>query len=126
MNVPRLAPEHRWSCPNCNQTDVTNETRPHTRFHTCAGLRGLTAPFVSAGTRARVEARDRDDYVGRDLVTTDGEGRPVMSVVTTRDDGQDVAVFAPCATASFREGSSEVPHVAASAGVAEAAGEARN
>jgi hypothetical protein len=26
----------------------------------------------------------------------------VMSVVTTRDDGQDVAVLAPCATATLR------------------------
>lgn len=102
MNVPRLAPEHRWACPNCTQTDVTREPRPHTRFHTCAGLRGLTAPFLPAGTRARVEARDRDDYVGGDMVTTDGDGRPVMAVVTTRDDGEDVAVMAPCATGKLR------------------------
>lgn len=102
MDVPLLVRERRWSCPNCTQTDVTREPRPHTRFHTCAGLRGLTAPFVEAGTRVKVEARDRDDYVGGDMVTTDGDGRPVMSVVTTRDDGEDVAVMAPCATGSLR------------------------
>jgi len=28
-----------------------------------------------------------------EIVTTDGEGRPVMAVVTTRDEGQDCAVF---------------------------------
>lgn len=92
--------ETRWECPNCNATDVTHETQPHTRYHACRGLKGLTAPMVIAGTRAKVEAREREDYVGGELVTTDGEGRPIMSVVTTRDDGQDCAVFAPCATAS--------------------------
>jgi hypothetical protein len=95
--VPLLTPERRWECPNCTDTDVTHEPRPHTRFHACRGLRGLTAPFVPAGT-----ARDREDYVGGDMVQTDGDGRPVMSVVTTRDDGQDVAVLAPCATATLR------------------------
>lgn len=98
-----LLPEQRWECPNCNHTDVTREARPHTRFHACRGLRGLTAPMVSAGTRCKVEAREREDYVGKELVQTDGEGRPVMSVVTTRDDGQDCAVLAPCATGSLRE-----------------------
>jgi hypothetical protein len=95
-------PEQRWTCPNCTQTDVTREARPHTRFHVCAGLRGLTAPFLPAGTAAKVEARERADYVGQDTVQTDAEGRPVMSVVTTRDEGEDVAVLAPCVTASFR------------------------
>jgi hypothetical protein len=102
VDVPLLVPERRWACPNCDQEDVTREPRPHTRFHTCPGLRGLTAPFLPAGTTARVEARDRDDYVGTDMVTTDGDGRPVMSVVTTRDDGEDVAVMAPCATGKLR------------------------
>jgi hypothetical protein len=47
-----------------------------------------------------VEAVEREDYVGKEVVTTDGEGRPVMAVETTRDDGNDVAVFAPCAQLS--------------------------
>lgn len=94
-----LTSEHRWECPNCDLTQVTHESRPHTRFHACRGLRGLTAPMVTAGVRCKVEAVERDDYVGAELVQTDGEGRPVMNVTTTRDDGTDVAVFAPCATA---------------------------
>ena len=93
-----LAPEQRWECPNCTATDVTHEAQPHTRFHSCRGLRGLTAPMVPAGTRCKVEAVEREDYVGRELVTVDGEGRPVMAVETTRDAGTDRAVFAPCAT----------------------------
>lgn len=87
----------RWVCPNCSATDVTRESRPHTRFHTCSGLRGLTAPFVPEGVSCKVVAHDRDDYVGRDRVQTDANGRPVMSVVTTRDDGVDTIVFAPTA-----------------------------
>lgn len=97
------APERRWYCPNCPATDVTREAGPHTRFHPCPALAGLTAPMVEVGVRAKVEAVERDDYVGRELVQTDGNGRPVMAVVTTRDDGQDVAVYAPTASASFKE-----------------------
>lgn len=90
-------PERRWECPNCTATDVTREALPHVRFHSCRGLKGLTAPMVPAGTRCKVIAVERGDYVGDELVQTDGEGRPVMSVVTVRDDGMDCAVLAPTA-----------------------------
>jgi hypothetical protein len=93
-------PEHHWSCPNCDVTHVTRETKPHTPFHPCRGLRGLQAPFVTDGLKAKVEAVERGDWVGREVVTTDGEGRPVMAVVTTRDEGTDCAVFAPMARGS--------------------------
>jgi len=99
-----LTAERLWTCPNCTFTDVTTEAEPHSRFHTCRGLKGLSAPMVPAGTRCKVEAREREDYVGKELVQTDGEGRPVMSIVTQRWDGSnDVAVLAPCATADLRE-----------------------
>lgn len=93
------SPQQRWECPNCTATDVTRVADPHTRFHSCRGLKGLTAPMVPAGTRAKVEAVEREDWVGSEVVQTDGDGRPVMAVVTTRDDGQDCAVLAPLATA---------------------------
>ena len=99
MRVPILGLEKRWSCPNCPQEHVTHEPKPHTPFHACRGLKGLTTPFVPAGTKAKVEAVERGDYVGSEQVQTDGDGRPVMSVVTTRDEGQDCTVFAPTATA---------------------------
>lgn len=98
MPVLLDAPEKRWACVNCDATHITRETRPHTPFHPCRGLRGLTAPFVREGVRAKVEVREREDYVGKERVQKDGEGRPVMSIVTTRDDGQDCAVLAPTAT----------------------------
>ena len=98
--TPLIRAVNRWYCPNCQREDITHEPRPHSRFHICPKLRGLTAPMVPAGTKAKVELREREDYVGGDLVQLDPERqRPVMSVVTTRDNGQDVAVFAPTATA---------------------------
>lgn len=98
MAVPLLdAPITRWECPNCDHTDATRQAEPHGRFHTCKGLAGLTAPMVVAGTRCKVEAVERDDYIGSEDVQYDADGRPVMSVITTRDDGTDVAVYAPTA-----------------------------
>ncbi len=104
MALPLLVTERNWYCPNCGKTDVTREARPHSRFHTCPKLRGLTAPMLPAGTRAKVEHVEREDYVGDEKVQLDPErGRPVMAVRTTRDNGQDTAVFAPVATGSAKE-----------------------
>lgn len=89
-----------WSCPNCTTTDVTAEARPHTRYHRCRGMRGLVVPLVPDGVRAKLEVVERGDYVRDEDVQVDGEGRPVMAVVTTRDDGQDCTVYAPCAGAT--------------------------
>lgn len=93
----------RWYCPNCPVESVTHEDRPHTRFHACAGLLGLTAPMVRKGVKAKVEAHEREDYIGTEKVLLNAAGRPIMSVVTTRDNGQDTAVFAPAATATAQQ-----------------------
>lgn len=99
MSVPLLQPVNHWYCPNCGREDVTHEARPHVRFHVCPRLRGLTAPLLPAGVKAKVEAKEREDYVGREMVQLDPErGRPVQSIVTTRDEGQDCAVLLPAAT----------------------------
>ena len=61
--------------------------------------------MVERGTRAKVEAVEREDYVGREQVqlgVVAGRVTPIMSIVTTRDDGQDCAVYAPVAQASIR------------------------
>lgn len=89
-------PEQHWACVNCSQTDVTRGQT--NRFHACPGLKGLTTPMVLDGFRGRVFAVEREAYVGREIVTCDGEGRPVSAVVTERWDGSnDVMVNAPCA-----------------------------
>jgi hypothetical protein len=91
-----LGSVQRWECPNCDHTEVTTKTPKGAWFHACRGLKGLNAPMVLAGTSCKVEALEREDYIGRDMVHTDGDGRPVMSVRTTRDEGTDLAVLAPC------------------------------
>ncbi len=93
-------PPARWECPNCDVRNVTPDFAP--RFHQCAGMAGLQAPMILEGTKAKVERRDREDYVAGEGVTVDANGRPVMSIVTTRDDGQDCMVFAPVAKGKMR------------------------
>jgi hypothetical protein len=53
--------------------------------------------MVEAGDRVKVTVNEREDYIGDETVTSVG-GRPIMSVVTERQDGSnDVVVFAPAA-----------------------------
>ena len=83
----------RWECPNCDVTDVTFGLHPN-RYHTCAGLHMLTAPLVRAGTRCKVEAEERADYLNGEVQATGDDGRPYMAVRVTRSDGDDLAVNA--------------------------------
>lgn len=95
MNVPILStPEQRWECPSCSLQQVTRRSDVHTEFHHCAGLNGLWAPMVPEGTRCKVETHERDDFIAGEKVQLH-EGRPVMNLVVTRDDGQDCVVYAP-------------------------------
>lgn len=94
-----ITPVRRWGCPHCKQTAITRDAEPHTRFHRCAGLKGITAPFIEEGVRVQVTALEREDYVGDDVVQTDETGRPVRAVQTEYLDGHtDLAVLAPTAT----------------------------
>ena len=86
-----------WECPNCDATARTVDAK--LPMHPCPGLAGLMTPLVVAGVRCKVEAVEREDYVGRELVQTDPAGRPIMAIRTTRDDGIDCRVLAPCAVA---------------------------
>lgn len=87
-----VMPVRQWACPNCKLTEITHEARPHTRFHACPGLNGLTAPMIPAGEKVKVTAVERGDYIGSERA-----GR-YMAVNTERPDGSnDVAVFAPLA-----------------------------
>lgn len=103
MTAPILAfkPEEWW-CPNCKVTDtIPHNPAVHVRYHTCPKLRYLSAPMVRRGIAAKVELHERESYVGNELVQYDPEqGRPIVSIETTRDEGNDLIVFAPTATAS--------------------------
>ena len=96
--TPLITPTTIWHCLGCGLEDVTHDARPHSRMHICAASGGLTMPMLPQHERAKVEIREREDYIGSEIVQL-FNGRPVMSVVTTRDDGQDAIVFAPTATA---------------------------
>jgi len=93
-----LNPEKHWVCPNCDMTDVTTEHLPHSRMHHCRGLLGMLVPMVEDGTRCKVELVEREDYTNGDTVQLGPDGRPYMSAVTVRDEGQDATVYAPVAT----------------------------
>lgn len=99
MSIPLLQREQRWSCPNCTVETVTADPRANP-FHRCGGLAGLTAPLVPAGTRCKVTAHERDDYIGAELVQmtqVDGKDRPIAQIRTERNDGEDCVVLAPTA-----------------------------
>lgn len=97
--IPILKPEQRWECPNCDLKQVTHEPLPHTQMHPCPKYGGFTTPMVPAGTKAKVELKEREDYVRGERVRYDENGRPIMAAETTRDEGNDVSVYAPCAGA---------------------------
>ena len=62
----------------------------------------LAVPMVQKGVKSKIEVREREDYVNDETVFTDERGRPVMSIVTTRDEGMDTRVFAPVVTGGVR------------------------
>jgi hypothetical protein len=103
VNVPLLDKPDEWYCPNCPVTDVTPPLPAGTsRYHPCPGLHGLNAPLIRAGLRVKVEAEERQDYLGGDVQAAGDDGRAYMAVRTTRDDGDDVTVFAGLAHAELR------------------------
>ena len=87
-----------WYCPNCDAEACTGTTSTKIPFHPCSKLGTIMTPLIRVGEKAKVEAREREDYIGDEEVQTDANGRPVMSVVVTRDEGQDCTVFPPSAT----------------------------
>lgn len=89
-----------WDCPNCESSARTVDSK--TPMHPCRGMAGLMVPLVPEGQDCKVEAVEREDYIGRELVQVDGNGRPVMAVVTTREDGQDCTVY-PATAQGTRE-----------------------
>ena len=104
FDIPLLSPKpDEWYCPNCPVTDVTAPLPPgQSRYHPCRGLHGLNAPLTRAGTRVKVEAEERQDYLNGDRQAAGDDGRVYMAVRTTREDGDDLLVFAGLASAETR------------------------
>jgi hypothetical protein len=101
VRVPLLkVPYEDWHCPNCGISERVAVLPPGaSRYHTCPKLHMLTAPLVRAGTRCKVEAEERQDYLQGELQALGDDGRPYMAVRTTRDEGDDVLVNAGLARA---------------------------
>lgn len=59
--------------------------------------------MVPEGTVGVHVVREREDYILAEDVQFDGNGRPVMSVETHRDEGVDATVYVPRAVAKVRE-----------------------
>lgn len=95
-SVPLLS--RNWVCPSCDSAARTVDWK--TPMHPCKGLAGLMAPLVPEGQKAQHRANERGDWVGRELVQRDGNGRPVMSVITETEDSLSTTVYAPAATIS--------------------------
>ena len=85
-----------WVCAKgCGSHARTYDSKlPH---HRCKLMNGLPVALIPAGTKAKVVAVERQDYVKKELVRTDSEGNVIMATVVTRDEGQDCTVYAPCA-----------------------------
>lgn len=99
-NIPLLHAYQDWYCPNCAVTERTPSLPPgSSRYHPCAGLHGLNAPLVRAGTACKVTAAEREDYLNGDVQATGDDGKPYMSIRLTRDDGEDLWVNAGLARA---------------------------
>lgn len=95
-----------WYCPNCPAEAATAPKSTKFPVHRCPGLMGLMAPLIVRGTKAKVQANEREDYLRDEHaqgIWVDGKFRPIMSVTTVRDDGQDCRVLAPLAVASAEE-----------------------
>jgi hypothetical protein len=99
MGVPLLTTMADWYCPNCGITLSAPVPPPgQSKFHVCPRLHGLTAPLIRAGVRCKVEAEERQDYLGTEVQAMGDDGKAYMAVRTTRDDGDDLAVNAGLAT----------------------------
>lgn len=86
-----------WYCAKgCKAAAVTYDTK--IPMHPCPKMADLMVPLIKVGTKAKLETVERQDEVGDELVQADANGRVIMSVVTTRDDGQDCTVYPPTAT----------------------------
>ena len=102
--IPLLNAYVDWYCPNCSCRETTAPLPPgSSRYHNCPGLHSLSAPLVAAGTRCKVTAEERQDYLNGDLQAMGDDGIAYMAVRTTHHDGrEDLMVNAGLARASLR------------------------
>lgn len=84
------------SCPECPSTLKLPGVGKSPVLHRCSGHGGMLLPMVPAGIKAKVTVVEREDYIGSERPRMH-EGRPIMAVTITREDGEDRVIFAPTA-----------------------------
>lgn len=97
-------PFEDWYCPNkCGAAERVPALPPGaSRFHSCPRLHSLSAPLVRVGTDCKVEAIEREDYLGDQIQNKGDDGKPYMAIKTTHADGSnDLAVNAGLANAKL-------------------------
>lgn len=85
------------SCPGCTSRLMVAQPSHKPVLHPCPGHGGMLLPLVPDGVRALVSVVEREDYIGSESPVMH-EGRPIMAVTVTRDDGEDRMIFAPVVT----------------------------
>jgi hypothetical protein len=94
LNTPVV----RWECQFCTAELATEGVPLEPLLHVCPGKAGFLMPMTQQGERVGVKTHEREDYIGNDIVRTDGEGRPIMATTITHDDSEDRLVYVPTAT----------------------------
>jgi hypothetical protein len=85
-----------YSCPNCYVRERIRPLPPNAvRMHVCAGLKGLTAPLVLAGSDCKVIAVEREDFLNGEIQAAGDDGRPYMAIRTEYADGHNDVVVNP-------------------------------
>jgi hypothetical protein len=99
------APFEEWYCPSgCYCTETVPALPPGaTRYHSCPKLHGLNAPLARVGSDVKVEAVEREDFLGEETQAMGDNGKAYMAVSTTYADGHnDLAVNAGLAHGELR------------------------
>ena len=106
MTAALLLGYQDWECPACRHSERINPPLPANaqRWHPCPKLHMLKTPMVIAGTDCKIEAIERQDYLGTEIQRTGDDGKPYAAVRTDRADGSnDLAVYAPLAYARIAD-----------------------
>ena len=91
------------SCSECSSTLFLRVRSEKPVLHKCSGHGGMLLPMVQDGVKAHVTLVEREDYIGHEVVQMH-EGRPIMAVSITREDGEDRVIFAPTAVGGGANG----------------------
>lgn len=84
----------RYTCPKCDGwlDGIGN------RMHNCPGLGDMAIYFIPEDQDVKIIVNEREDYINGETVQLDSNNRPIMSIKTVRDDGEDIVIYAPTAT----------------------------